>query len=260
MMKRQKLHGSMKTCFMDIDGISSCQWNFYAKNEYPNPVIERWLGQRTFKWPKGIKFSPLINKSPPVGFLFIYLSKGEMSTFSLGETSSHTINEISLDHKYSTHIYSFQIPKGCGRNQVSISIGNQTTRTQFYYELPIISNCSNSSDQMIRLGNFTNYVNYYNNGQIKIQFSNGIVDDFLEKKIIFQIQIKEYSLIVCYDALTRLKVKISPVCYINCSFVNYTSISCNIELEGPFDQICQINFNGKSNNNITISYLPPMVL
>ncbi|KAN0053252.1 hypothetical protein ACTA71_009701 [Dictyostelium dimigraforme] len=215
--------------------------------------------------------------------------------------------------EYSIHIYSFQIPKGCGRNQVSISIGNQTTRTEFYYELPIISNCSISSDQMIRcLGNFTNYVNYYNNGQIKIQFSNGIVvDDILEKKIIFQSNFflfplkpeygsSDISLIVCDDASPRLKVNISPLlkninkypifnstggellinsenfipntsdntsiyCFsnqqpYNCSFVNYTSITCNIELEGPFDQICQINFNGKSNNNITISYLPPMVL
>ncbi|KAN0047753.1 hypothetical protein ACTA71_002138 [Dictyostelium dimigraforme] len=226
-----------------------------------------------------------------------------------------TIKSINNNNskEYSTHIYSFQIPKGCGRNQISISIGNQTTRTEFYYELPIISSCSISSDQIIRcLGNFANYVNYYNNGKIKIQFSNGIVDDdILEKKIIFESDFflfplrPEYgsgdiSLIVCDDTSPILKVDISPLikyinrnpifnstggelliigenlipntgdntsiyCFsnqqlYNCSFVNYTSISCNIELGGPFDQICRINFNGKSNNNITISYLPPIVL
>ncbi|KAN0023635.1 hypothetical protein ACTFIV_008022 [Dictyostelium citrinum] len=46
----------------------------------------------------------------------------------------------------------------------------------------------------------------------------------------------------------------------NCSFVNYTSISCDIQLSGPSDQICQIIFNGKSNINISISYYPPNVI
>ncbi|KAM9997672.1 hypothetical protein ACTFIY_007315 [Dictyostelium cf. discoideum] len=47
------------------------------------------------------------------------------------------------------------IPKGCGRNQVSMSIENQTTRTEFYYELPSVKSCSISFDQMIScIGNF----------------------------------------------------------------------------------------------------------
>ncbi|KAM9956844.1 hypothetical protein ACTFIR_003579 [Dictyostelium discoideum] len=47
----------------------------------------------------------------------------------------------------------------------------------------------------------------------------------------------------------------------NCSFINKTSISCNIKLEGPFDQLCKIKFNGKyEKNNISISFYPPLVL
>ncbi|KAM9956876.1 hypothetical protein ACTFIR_003611 [Dictyostelium discoideum] len=47
----------------------------------------------------------------------------------------------------------------------------------------------------------------------------------------------------------------------NCSFINITSISCDIKLEGPFDQLCKIKFNGKDEkNNISISYYPPLVL
>ncbi|KAM9954546.1 hypothetical protein ACTFIW_003146 [Dictyostelium discoideum] len=220
----------------------------------------------------------------------------------------------SNSNEYSTHMYSFQIPKRCGRNLISISIENKTTRTELSYKLPNVTSCSISSDQMIRcMGDFANYVNYYDNGKVKIQFSNGIVvDDIPNKKIIFESNFflfplkpeygsSELSLIVCDDASTGFKVNISPsltqinnhpvfnstggqiiingenfipntcdntsvYCFsnqqiYNCSFENYTSISCDIELAGPFDQICQIKFNGeKQNKNITISYSPPIIL
>lgn len=214
----------------------------------------------------------------------------------------------SNSNEYSTHTYSFPIPKRCGRNLISISIGNQTTRTEFFYKLPNVTSCSISSDQMIRCsGHYANNVNYYENGKVKIQFSNGIVfDDIPNKKIKFESNFfffplkpeygsSELSLIVCDDTSTGFKVNISPTltqinnypvfnstdgqiiingenfipntcdntsvyCFsnqqiYNCSFENYTSISCDIELAGPFDQICQIKFNGeKQNKNITISY------
>ncbi|KAM9948701.1 hypothetical protein ACTFIT_009899 [Dictyostelium discoideum] len=214
----------------------------------------------------------------------------------------------SNSNEYSTHTYSFPIPKRCGRNLISISIGNQTTRTELFYKLPNVTSCSISSDQMIRCsGHYANNVNYYENGKVKIQFSNGIVfDDIPNKKIKFESNFfffplkpeygsSELSLIVCDDTSTGFKVNISPTltqinnypvfnstdgqiiingenfipntcdntsvyCFsnqqiYNCSFENYTSISCDIELAGPFDQICQIKFNGeKQNKNITISY------
>ncbi|KAM9952655.1 hypothetical protein ACTFIR_007709 [Dictyostelium discoideum] len=222
--------------------------------------------------------------------------------------------DISNSNEYSTHMYSFQIPKRCGRNLISISIENKTTRTELSYKLPNVTSCSISSDQMIRcMGDFANYVNYYDNGKVKIQFSNGIVvDDIPNKKLIFESNFflfplkpeygsSELSLIVCDDTSTSFKVNISPsltqinnhpvfnstggqiiingenfipntcdntsvYCFsnqqiYNCSFENYTSISCDIELAGPFDQICQIKFNGeKQNKNITISYSPPIIL
>ncbi|KAM9951083.1 hypothetical protein ACTFIT_012187 [Dictyostelium discoideum] len=47
----------------------------------------------------------------------------------------------------------------------------------------------------------------------------------------------------------------------NCLLLNKTSISCDIKLEGPFDQLCKIKFNGKYENyNISISYYPSLVL
>ncbi|KAM9982670.1 hypothetical protein ACTFIZ_007196 [Dictyostelium cf. discoideum] len=220
----------------------------------------------------------------------------------------------SNSNEYSTHTYSFKIPIGCGRNRVLVSIENKTSPTELCYQLPEVKSCSISADQMIRcMGNFTNYVSYYESGDVKIQFSNGIVvDDIQNKKIIFESSFflfplkpeygsSELSLIVCDDQSASLKVDISPsltqinyypvfnstggqiiingenfipnTCdnssiycisnqqIYNCSFVNYTSISCDIELVGPFDQICQIKFNGiKQNKNISISYSPPMVL
>ncbi|KAM9989163.1 hypothetical protein ACTFIY_005201 [Dictyostelium cf. discoideum] len=202
----------------------------------------------------------------------------------------------------------------CGRNLISISIENKTTRTEFSYKLPNVTSCSISSDQMIRcMREFSNYVNYYDSGKVKIQFSNGIVvDDVPNKKILFKNNFflfplkpeygsSEISLIVCDDASTGFKVNISPsltqinnypvfnssggkiiingenfipntcdntsiYCFsnqqiYNCSFENYNLISCDIELAGPFDQVCRIKFNGeKHNKNITISYYPPIVL
>ncbi|KAM9948744.1 hypothetical protein ACTFIT_009942 [Dictyostelium discoideum] len=69
--------------------------------------------------------------------------------------------------------------KGCGRNQISISIGNQTTRTEFYFELPTVTSCSIENDQIIRcFGNFTNYTYFYENGKIDILFSNS-TDEFI---------------------------------------------------------------------------------
>ncbi|KAM9976543.1 hypothetical protein ACTFIR_010384 [Dictyostelium discoideum] len=197
----------------------------------------------------------------------------------------------SNSKEYSTRTYTFPIPKGCGRNQISMSIENQTTRTEFYYELPSVKSCSISSDKMIRCnGNFTDYINFYNNGKVKIQFSNGIVvDDLPKKKIIFEnnyflFPLKpEYGsseLSLIYPVLNSTGGKFiingenfilntydnsSVYCFsneqlYNCSFLNYDSISCDIELEGPYDQTCQITFNGKLNDNITISYHPPIVL
>ncbi|KAM9954509.1 hypothetical protein ACTFIW_003109 [Dictyostelium discoideum] len=85
----------------------------------------------------------------------------------------------------SNDTFSFQIPKGCGRNQISISIGNQTTRTEFYYELPTVTSCSIDSDQIIRcFGNFTNYIYFYENGKINILFSNSTDEIYLPIKSI----------------------------------------------------------------------------
>ncbi|KAM9982324.1 hypothetical protein ACTFIZ_006845 [Dictyostelium cf. discoideum] len=83
-------------------------------------------------------------------------------------------------NEYSNHTYSFEIPIGCGRNGISISIGNQTTHSELYYELPIITSCSINNDQIIRcFGNFTNYFNFYENGKINILFSNSIDEIYL---------------------------------------------------------------------------------
>ncbi|KAN0029480.1 hypothetical protein ACTA71_007609 [Dictyostelium dimigraforme] len=51
--------------------------------------------------------------------------------------------------------------------------------------------------------------------------------------------------------------------YFNCGelLINGENLIPNTsDNTSPFDQICQIDFNGKSNNNITISYSPPIVL
>ncbi|KAM9978684.1 hypothetical protein ACTFIY_012446 [Dictyostelium cf. discoideum] len=108
-------------------------------------------------------------------------------------------NIIGIDNsnstEYSTRTYTFQIPKGCGRNQVSISIENQT-RTEFYYELPIITSCSIDNNQMIScFGNYSNYFNFYENGKINILFSNSIDETYLLiKSIDFKIDSFSFQL------------------------------------------------------------------
>ncbi|EAL61795.1 immunoglobulin E-set domain-containing protein [Dictyostelium discoideum AX4] len=230
--------------------------------------------------------------------------------------NNSSINAIDYknSNEYSTHTYSFDIPKSCGRNEITILIGDQLTRTEIYYELPIISSCSIVPNQMIKcLGNFLNYLDLFKNGKIKIQFSNMVIIDNIPNNSIifmsdsFSFPMKpEYSssdiyLIVCDETSPYFKVDITPslkfvsqslvfnstggellingenfnentiyntsvYCFsnkqvYNCSFINNTSISCDIELVGPFDQLCKIKFNGKDENyNISISYYPPLVL
>ncbi|EAL68256.1 hypothetical protein DDB_G0278167 [Dictyostelium discoideum AX4] len=45
-------------------------------------------------------------------------------------------NTIIKGTASSNQTYTFQIPKGCGKNEISISMGNQITRTELNYELP----------------------------------------------------------------------------------------------------------------------------
>ncbi|KAM9951099.1 hypothetical protein ACTFIT_012203 [Dictyostelium discoideum] len=255
---------------------------------------------------------------------------GQIVNFTLFNINPNNVNETpimifqdnssinAIDYKNSnensTHTYSFDIPKSCGRNEITILIGDQLTRTEIYYELPIISSCSIVSNQMIKcLGNFLNYLDLFKNGKIKIQFSNMVIIDnipnnpniFMSDSFSFPMK-PEYSssdiyLIVCDETSPDFKVDITPslkfvsqslvfnstggellingenfnentiyntsvYCFsnkqvYNCSFINNTSISCDIELVGPFDQLCKIKFNGKDENyNISISYYPPLVL
>ncbi|KAM9969017.1 hypothetical protein ACTFIW_000424 [Dictyostelium discoideum] len=299
------------------------------------------------------------------------------------DNSSIKATDYRNSNVYSTHTYSFEIPKSCGRNEITISIGDQPTRTEIYYGLPNISSCSIVSNQMIKcigdftnyldlfkngkikiqfsnmiiidnipnnpneitisigdqptrteiyyglpnisscsivsnqmikcIGDFTNYLDLFKNGKIKIQFSNMIIiDNIPNNPIIFKSDSFSFPmkpeyissdiyLIVCDENSPSFKVDIRPLlkfvnqspvfnstggellifgenfkentiddtsvyCFsnkqvYNCSFINYTSISCDIKLEGPFDQLCKIKFNGiDEKNNISISYYPPLVL
>ncbi|KAM9956901.1 hypothetical protein ACTFIR_003636 [Dictyostelium discoideum] len=230
------------------------------------------------------------------------------------DNSSIKATDYKNSNEYSTHTYSFEIPKSCGRNEITISIGDQPTRTEIYYGLQNISSCSIVSNQMIKcIGDFTNYLDLFKNGKIKIQFSNMIIiDNIPNNPIIFKSDSFSFPmkpeyissdiyLIVCDENSPSFKVDIRPLlkfvnqspvfnstggellingenfnentiddtsvyCFsnkqvYNCSFINYTSISCDIKLEGPFDQLCKIKFNGKDEkNNISISYYPPLVL
>ncbi|EAL61741.1 transmembrane protein [Dictyostelium discoideum AX4] len=265
---------------------------------------------------KSVPSSPSVN-GQTVNFTLFNINPNNFNAtpiMTFRDNSSIKSTDYKNSNEYSTHTYSFEIPKSCGRNEITISIGDQLTRTEVYYELPKISSCSIVSNQMIKcLGNFTNYLDLFKNGKIKIQFSNMIIIDNIPKNPIifksdsFSFPMKpEYIssdiyLIVCDETSPYFKVDITPslksvnqslvfnstggkllingenfnentidntsvYCFsnkedYNCSFINYTSISCDIELEGPFDQLCKIKFNGKDENyNISISYYPPLVL
>ncbi|KAM9992335.1 hypothetical protein ACTFIY_009797 [Dictyostelium cf. discoideum] len=263
-----------------------------------------------------------IPSSPSVNGQIVNFTLFNINPNNFNETPIMTFQDNSsikaIDYKnsneYSTHIYSFEIPKSCGRIEITISIGDQPTRTEIYYELPKISSCSIVSNQMIKcIGDFTNYLDLFKNGKIKIQFSNMIILDSISNNPVifksdsFSFPMKpeyissEIYLIVCDESSQSLKVDITPslkfvnqslvfnsfggellisgenfnentientsvYCFsnkqlYNCSLINYTSILCDIKLEGLFDQLCKIKFNGKDEkNNISISYYPPLVV
>ncbi|EAL61817.1 immunoglobulin E-set domain-containing protein [Dictyostelium discoideum AX4] len=265
---------------------------------------------------KSVPSSPSVN-GQIVNFTLFNINPNNVNATPImifQDNSSIKAIDYKNSNEYSTHTYSFDIPKSCGRNEITILIGDQLTRTEIYYELPIISSCSIVSNQMIKcLGNFLNYLDLFKNGKIKIQFSNMVIIDNIPNNPIifmsdsFSFPMKpEYSssdiyLIVCDETSLDFKVDITPslkfvsqslvfnstggellingenlnentiyntsvYCFsnkqvYNCSFINNTSISCDIELLGPFDQLCKIKFNSKDeNNNISISYYPPLVL
>ncbi|EAL61818.2 immunoglobulin E-set domain-containing protein [Dictyostelium discoideum AX4] len=265
---------------------------------------------------KSVPSSPSVN-GQIVNFTLFNINPNNVNATPImifQDNSSIKAIDYKNSNEYSTHTYSFDIPKSCGRNEITILIGDQLTRTEIYYELPIISSCSIVSNQMIKcLGNFINYLDLFKNGKIKIQFSNMVIIDnvpnnpiiFMSDSFSFPMK-PEYSssdiyLIVCNEISPDFKVDITPslkfvsqslvfnstggellingenfnentiyntsvYCFsnkqvYNCSFINYTSISCDIELVGPFDQLCKIKFNGKDEEyNISISYYPPLVL
>ncbi|KAM9992420.1 hypothetical protein ACTFIY_009840 [Dictyostelium cf. discoideum] len=265
---------------------------------------------------KSIPSSPSVN-GQIVNFTLFNINPNnfkETPIMTFQDNSSIKAIDYKNSNEYSTHTYSFETPKSCGRIEITISIGDQPTRTEIYYELPKISSCSIVSNQMIKcIGDFTNYLDLFKNGKIKIQFSNMIIiDNISNNPVIFKSDSfsfpmkpeyisSEIYLIVCDESSQSLKVDITPslkfvnqspvfnctggellingenlnentisntsvYCFsnkqlYNCSFLNYTSISCEIKLEGPFDQLCKIKFNSKDeNNNISISYYPPLVL
>ncbi|KAN0037661.1 hypothetical protein ACTFIV_003014 [Dictyostelium citrinum] len=223
---------------------------------------------------------------------------------------------IGIDLKNSTdnskHTYSFSIPKGCGRNEFSLSIGNDTNHSEFYYNLPIVNNCSIGINQMIECaGQYQDFIELYKNGKINIIFSNSIIVDnvpnkpikFTNSLISFPLKPEygssEFILEVCNESSVPLKVDISatvdsfqtnPIfnstggsiliigknfvketiekshlhCLTNnlnynCTFLNFSTVSCYMNINGPNDQTFKVVYNNKK-ENITIQFYPPFVL
>ncbi|KAK5583198.1 hypothetical protein RB653_004789 [Dictyostelium firmibasis] len=162
-IKKSKLYlivNGTKSNVVDVDS------SFYVKSIPSSPSV---IGQ--------IVNYTLYNINPS--------NYNSLPTIILKDNSTIKGIDIKNSFEYSTHSYSFQIPKGCGRNEISISIGNQTSRTEFYYEQPIIRSCSTNDNQLINcLGNFTNYLNFYEDDQIKIIFLNSSKYNYLESNLL----------------------------------------------------------------------------
>ncbi|KAM9980600.1 hypothetical protein ACTFIY_002905 [Dictyostelium cf. discoideum] len=248
---------------------------------------------------KSVPSSPSVN-GQIVNFTLFNINPNNFKStpiMTFQDNSSIKGIDYKNSNEYSTHTYSFEIPKSCRRIEITISIGDQPTRTEIYYELPKISSCSIVSNQMIKcIGDFTNYLDLFKDGKIKIQFSNMIIIDnvpnnpIIFKNDSFSLPMKPDSnvditpslkyvnqslvfkstggeLLIIGENLNENTIENTSIyCFsnkqiYNCSLLNYTSILCNFKLEGPFDQLCKIKFNGKDeNNNISISYYPPLVL
>ncbi|KAN0003361.1 hypothetical protein ACTFIZ_009525 [Dictyostelium cf. discoideum] len=221
-----------------------------------------------------------------------------------------------IDLKNSTdyskqHTYSFTIPKGCGRNEYSLSIGNDTNLSEFDYNLPIVNNCSIGINQMIEcVGQYQDFIDLYKNGKIKILFSGAIIVDNIPNKpikftnslISFPLKPEygssELKLEVCNEFTLPIKVDISPtVDYFqtnlifnatggsiliigknfvketidhshlhcitnnldyNCTFINFSTISCPMNINGPNDKSLEVVFNNK-HGNISINFYPPLI-
>ncbi|KAK5577020.1 hypothetical protein RB653_001957 [Dictyostelium firmibasis] len=324
--------GTNETSQIYIDNILQTNLNISVNNEQtilsfkPNKIIKSTIVVSVNGLKSNIAeiLSPFFSKQYPItpsvnGQIVNYtLYNINPSNFNLTPIitlqDKTIINGIDIKNStdYSTHTYSFSIPKGCGRNEFLISIGNDTNHSEFFYNLPIINNCSIGVNEMIECnGEFNDFINYYQSGGIKIIFSNSIIVDNVPKKpinftnnfISFPLKPEygssEIIIEFCGQYSLPVKVDISPTVdnfetkpifnttggsilikgknfinetiensYLhcitnnqdyNCTFFNFSTISCYMNISGPDDQTYQVIFN-KKQENISISFYPPMVL
>ncbi|EAL73595.1 immunoglobulin E-set domain-containing protein [Dictyostelium discoideum AX4] len=99
----------------------------------------------------------------------------KLPTLIINSEDQISINGVSLNStNQEVHSYSFLIPVGCGKKEITIKIGTQSCLSSISYIEPIISNCKVSgydgkSGEIICVGNFGNQ-NYLS--QSYVLFSN----------------------------------------------------------------------------------------
>ncbi|KAN0037902.1 hypothetical protein ACTA71_000073 [Dictyostelium dimigraforme] len=160
--KAKKLHGSMKTCFMDIDGTSLCKSNYLGENEYPNPVIEGTFKPQTKGGQTIMKGYYLV-----LGITyFTILPDLRVKFVGSLEDEAMDVTNLILDYK-----------GGCG--QRNLKWPNDFVYS-FNHSNPNIDNISSDNSSLVVVGsNFCNssdYVNILIDG-IQIDKSNIILID-----------------------------------------------------------------------------------
>ncbi|KAN0029683.1 hypothetical protein ACTA71_007818 [Dictyostelium dimigraforme] len=150
--------------------------------------------------------------------------------------NNSSINGIDnkISNEYLTHTYSFEILKGCGRNQFQL-LNKRDCFTNLRDGVISTLKLGEGSLQTIR--------------EISLEPYSGFNGNESESLL------NEIGLFTTLSITTIFEnwILILPLLY--------KLIVCPIEIEGPFDQLCKIKFNGNDENYyISISYYPPMVL
>ncbi|KAM9967657.1 hypothetical protein ACTFIW_001741 [Dictyostelium discoideum] len=249
-------------------------------------------GQRTFEWPNGFQYS--FNHSNPT---IAKLSSDNSSLGVIGSNFCDTpndvnifvdglkldkVNLISIDHDQ------LSVPKSKGgsititgqrlSSQINdaliiVKIGNFQCKNVVSYQNEITCNLepvqmgNNDDSTVLRVNVSINGIDNDNN--LLFSFDVPFFSDFIlpqgEFKLIGDCLGTNESTQVYIDDIQQLNLtknvndKQTTLSFTPLDLIKKSKLFLIVN-DGPYDETCLIKFNGKLNDNITISYHPPIVL
>ncbi|KAN0040854.1 hypothetical protein ACTFIV_003390 [Dictyostelium citrinum] len=172
-----------------------------------------------------------------INFTLFYINSNNINSVPtiiiLNEQSNQSIKSISTIVSESIQC-SFLISNSCGIINYEIVIGNQKYQSSFTYESPSIDRCNLNSNELVTcIGKGFSYNDNIIN-ETRIIISNQSIP--INNETNDENQSISFHMNEQYDKLDE-----------------FTSLQCNIELNGPNDKICKLLLNNDNDNMTVVS-------